>query len=160
MLVLEIAVFGTIAAAVAAWAVAECLESRVAWTIGAILSLVHSLAAFASFYDFRHDIARSETVRQTAALTGIEFSGGIYINYLFLAVWAADAAWWWINPRAYARRPRGLSLSIRAFIFFIIVNGAVVFADGWARSIGIAAVAAVLGQAYRDWITGRAAQRT
>ena len=71
MLALEAAVFGTIAAAMVAWAIGECRESRAAWTAGATLALVHSVVAFAAFYDGSHSIARIETMRQTAALTGI-----------------------------------------------------------------------------------------
>jgi hypothetical protein len=137
-------VFGSIAVAVVLWAAAEILFSRLLWTAGAMLALAHSLAAFATFYDGSHAIARQETARQTAALTGIEFSGGIYVNYLFLAVWAGDAVWWWLAPSAYASRPRWLSIAIRGFIFFIIVNGAVVFADGWARVLGAIATTTVV----------------
>ena len=59
------------------------------------------------------------------------------MNYLFLAVWVADA-WSW-------RRARVLSPPIlwglRAFYFLIIVNAAVVFATGWRRGLGIAVIA-------------------
>jgi hypothetical protein len=36
-----------------------------------------------------------------------------------------------------------VSVTIRGFIFFIILNGAVVFADGLARIVGIVAVSIV-----------------
>jgi hypothetical protein len=140
MLGVEIAVFYTIAAAVLCWAVAEALASRVFWTSGALLALVHSVAAFVWFYGGSHDTARIETTRQTAALTGVDFSGGIYLNYLFLIVWLGDAAWWWVAPTSYRARPRALGLAVRGFIFFVIVNGAVVFADGGARVVGFVAL--------------------
>jgi len=140
MLAVEIAVFYTITAAVLCWAVAEALASRVFWTAGALLALLHSAAAFVVFYEGSHETARAETMRQTAELTGLEFSGGIYVNYLFLLVWLADAAWWWVAPASYKARPRALALAVRGFIFFVIVNGAVVFADGWARVVGLVAL--------------------
>jgi hypothetical protein len=150
MTAVELVVFGTIALAVWCWALAEIFRQRALWAAGAVLALVHSVAAFITFYDGSHAVARAETMRGTAALTGIEFSGGIYINYLFLAVWLTDAAWWVLRPHAYQQRPRALSFAIRGFIFFIIVNGAVVFADGWARAIGGTAVAvALLGAWHR-----------
>ena len=37
----------------------------------------------------------------------------------------------------------GLSASIHGFLFFMFVNGAIVFADGWMRLLGIVAVGAV-----------------
>ena len=140
MLAVEIAVFYTIAAAVLCWAVAEALESRAFWTGGALLTLVHSVTAFVWFYGGSHDTARIETTRQTAALTGIAFSGGIYLNYLFVLVWLGDAAWWWVAPASYRARPHALALTIRGFIFFIILNGTVIFADGWARVVGLVAL--------------------
>lgn len=141
----ELFVFATIALAVVGWAGAEVLRSRVLWAAAAGLALVHSATAFMTFYGGSHAVARRETMRQTAAMTGIDFPGGIYVNYVFLAVWTLDAGWWLLSPRSYHQRPRVLSLAIRGFIFFIILNGAVIFADGWARVIGSAAVAAVLG---------------
>jgi hypothetical protein len=136
-------VFATISAAVAAWALAEILRSRVLWAAGAALAAIHSVAAFGVFYNWSHDTARELTMRQTAALTGVNFSGGIYVNYAFLAVWIADAVWRLAAPMSYQRRPRTLTLAVHGFIFFIIVNGAVVFADGWARILGGVAVSAV-----------------
>lgn len=140
-MIIHLLVFGSIAAAVIGWALGEAFRSRAAWTAGALLMVVHSLAAFAFFYDWSHDTARRITRQQTAALTGIDFAGGIYINYLFVAVWLADATWWCVSPADYARRPRWLTWMIRGFICFIIVNGAIVFADGWARILGVIAVA-------------------
>ena len=75
-------VFVTIAAAVVCWAIGEALRSRAAWTAGAVLTLVHSVAAFGVFYGWSHEIARIMTARQTAEATGIDFAGGIYVNYV------------------------------------------------------------------------------
>lgn len=139
-----LAVFGTITAAVVAWAAGEVLGSRAAWTVGAALALLHSVAAFGTFYAWNHGIAREMTRRQTLAQTGVDFDGGIYFNYAFLAVWAWDAGMWWIAPRWYERRPLAVSFAVRGFIFFMIVNGAVVFADGFARVVGTVCVTAVV----------------
>ena len=141
---MEVVVFVSVAAAVILWALAEVFVSRALWTAALLLMMVHAVAAFVEFYAGSHAVAQTATMRQTAALTGIEFAGGIYINYLFLAVWSGDVAWWWLAPRSYAVRPRWVSWTIRGFIVFIIVNGAVVFADGGARVIGVAAVASVV----------------
>jgi hypothetical protein len=139
----EAAVFASIAVAVLCWAAAEALGSRPAWTLGALFALVHALLAFAVFYNWSHEQARVSTMRQTEALTGIAFAGGIYVNYVFLLVWLGDAAWWWVSPRSRADRPRVMAIAVHGFIFFIMVNGAVVFADGLARILGIAAVSIV-----------------
>jgi hypothetical protein len=141
--VIDAIVFGTIAASVLCWAVGECTGSRVAWTLGAALALVHAVSAFVVFYEGSYEMARVATMRQTEALTGVRFTGGIYINYVFLATWLLDAAWWWLSPASRAERPRAVDAGIRGFIFFIMVNGAVVFADGLARGVGLVAVIAV-----------------
>jgi hypothetical protein len=141
--VAEAAVFVTVAGSVLAWAAGEGVPSRAAWSVGALLAIVHALLAFAVFYGWSHAVAREATARQTAALTGLAFAGGIYINYVFLLVWLGDAMWWWVAPRSYATRPGWVSVTIRGFIFFIILNGAVVFADGLARIVGIVAVSIV-----------------
>lgn len=109
-----------------------------------MLALAHSTAAFGVFYGWSHATAQEQTAAQTLALTGADFAGGIYVNYLFLAVWLADAAWWWVWPASYRTRPRVVSLAVHGFLFFVIVNGAIVFADGWARVVGVVAVSAVL----------------
>ena len=144
MTLAESAVFVTIAGAVLAWAAAEVRRSRAAWTVGALLALVHALFAFGVFYAWSHERARVSTMRQTAALTGVTFAAGIYINYLFLLIWLGDAGWWWLSPRSYAMRPRAVTLAVHGFIFFIMVNGAVVFADGVARIVGVASTSAVI----------------
>lgn len=143
MSALETAVFVTAAASVACWAAAEALPSRTLWTTGALFMLAHAVLAFAAFYAWSHVTARDAVARQTAALTGMAFSGGIYVNYLLVSAWLADAAWWWASPRGYAQRPRAVDAGVRGFIFFIMVNGAVVFADGVARLLGAAAVSIV-----------------
>ena len=137
-------VFLTIAGAVICWAIGEALRSRAAWTAGAVLTLVHSVAAFGVFYGWSHETARVMTARQTAEATGIDFGGGIYVNYAFVAVWLLDAIWWCVFPRSYAARPRPVSWAVHGFIFFIMLNGSFVFADGWARLLGVAAVGSVV----------------
>jgi hypothetical protein len=109
-----------------------------------------------TFYEGSHAVALTETMRQTERLTGAAFPGGIFINYIFLIVWTVDVAWWWVAPQSYRSRARWISLAIRGFIFFIIVNGAVVFADGWARVVGVAAATLAL---FGVWRRGRELRR-
>ena len=52
-------------------------------------------------------------------------------------------AWWWLSPASHETRTTGVSAAIHGFLFFMFVNGAVVFADGWMRVIGIIAVGTV-----------------
>jgi hypothetical protein len=141
-------VFGSVAGAIIAWAMAEwwrdtpgrLVHARLAWTLGAAMMGLHSVAAFIILYEGSHATALAATARQTAALTGVADGSGIYVNYLFVAIWMIDALWWWIAPAAYTARPSIVSHGLRAVFLFMFVNGAFVFADGLMRALGAAAV--------------------
>jgi hypothetical protein len=142
----------TILLATILWAWAEVLKirrpgeiepARRVWTTGLGLALIHALMAFDVAYAWSHANAWADTARQTAAMTGLEWGGGIIVNYLFLALWLGDVVWWWIAPVAYTNRPLPLERA-RLFIFvFMFFNGAIVFAGSAGRAVGVPAVAAV-----------------
>jgi len=149
----------TIALTIVAWASAEWLKrrgpdrdraARMMWTAGVVLLWAHTLAAFHVVHGWSHQAAAAETARQTAELTGMSWSGGLFVNYAFLAVWAADAAWWWAAPDSYRRRPSAIQTALFVFFLFMFVNGAIVFADGAMRILGAAAVTVVLWSWYRS----------
>lgn len=152
----EILVFGTIAGALVAWAAAETLRSQTLWTLGAVLTVVHSAAAFHVFHGWSHDRAVEATAAQTSAVTGLAWGGGVYFNYALLVLWTGDAIRGWrraggVEPgRSGGRRPIG-SAAVRAFVWFMFVNGAVVFADGAMRVLGVLAV----GSVTLSWLTTR-----
>ena len=104
------------------------------WTfmVGLLLAIVHTLLSFAIVHGWSHADAVTVTARQTATIYGVAFGGGVYVNYVFLATWLGDAAWWWRSGTA-----RGPMLwLLRAFYLVVIVNAAVVFASGWRRVFG------------------------
>jgi hypothetical protein len=150
----------TAALSIVAWVAAEWLKrrarrnrdraARAIWTAGAVLLAAHTLAAFHVVHLWSHEAAAAETARQTAALTGIDWGGGIFVNYAFLAVWAADAGWWWAAPVSYRNRSRTIDTALFLFFVFMFVNGAIVFADGAMRLLGAAAVTVVLWSWYRS----------
>ncbi len=149
----DLAVRGSIAAATLSWAAAEWLRwrrparmthARIVWTAGAILLLVHALAVFHYVHHWSQDAALDHTARQTAALTGLHWGGGLFVNYAFIALWLWDAAAWWANPDAYARRSDRSRTLLLAIFLFMFVNGGIVFAHGPARLVGLIAVGAVV----------------
>jgi len=101
-------------------------RARVVATIAVTVYLVHVWAAFDSFYRWSHSFAYSETARQTAELFGVDWGGGLYLNYLFTIVWLADCAWWWLKSEPRRTMPRGLSIAVHAFLLFMFVNATVV----------------------------------
>jgi hypothetical protein len=112
-------------------------HARWVWTLGCGFFLVHVLCAFAYFHHWSHVEAVLETARQTAALTGWHWGGGIYFNYVFAAAWLADVLWWWVAPQSFARRPRWLTGTWHGFFFFMVFNGAIVFGHGPVRVLGL-----------------------
>jgi hypothetical protein len=144
---------GTMLLATIAWAVGEVLMrrsipsdrwARWSWTAAILLALLHVVVAFELVYAWNHEAAVEATVQQTADRFGRGWRGAIYVNYIFLIIWFADVCWWWAAPlshRTRSRRLENVRLGLFVFMFF---NGAVVFASPAGRSVGIAALAAVL----------------
>ena len=112
-------------------------RARWAWTIGCAFFLMHVVCAFNYFHDWSHAAAYRETARQTAAVTGWHWGGGLFINYAFAMAWLADVVWWWCAPATRARRPAWLTGLWHGFFFFMVFNGAVVFAHGPMRWLGL-----------------------
>jgi hypothetical protein len=139
--------------ATVAWAAGEALMrrspvsdrvARAIWTLGIALAAIHVVLAFHFVYAWNHDAAVTATVRQAADRFGWGWRGGIYVNYIFLALWLADVCWWWRAPVSHASRSPGIEAARRALFTFMFVNGAVVFAAGIGRLVGVAAVTVVL----------------
>ena len=143
----------TMIVATVAWALGEALMrrsatadrwARVSWTIGIALALIHVVLAFQLVYAWDHEAAVAATVQQAADRFGWGWRGGIYVNYVFLALWLADVCWWWLAPAAHASRSRRFETARLALFTFMFLNGAVVFASGTGRLVGIASVTVVL----------------
>ena len=109
------------------------------FTAGLLLAISHTLIAFGAVHNWSHADAISATAVQTQEKFGVRVGGGVYVNYLFFAVWLGDAWWWKAAPAGYAR-PRAITWLLRAFYMLIIVNGAVVFVDGVRRVFGLVVV--------------------
>jgi len=114
------------------------------WLGGALLCAIHIVVAFAGPHRWSHDAAIRETARQTEAVYGIDFGGGIYLNYLFVVVWTIEAWWWRTRPAQYLDRPRAVAWALRAFYFVVIANAAIVFATPIGRFMGVPLVALLL----------------
>ena len=111
--------------------------ARWVWTTGCALFLIHVFCAFTYFHHWSHEAAYHQTAVQTAALTGLQWGGGIYFNYLFAAVWLADVLWWWLAPASFHTRPRWLHAAWHTFLFFMVFNGTFVFVHNPMRWIGL-----------------------
>ena len=105
------------------------------FTGGLALAVIHTVIAFGVVHHWVHAEAVRATAVQTQAVFGVSAGWGLYVNYLFLGVWLADA-WWWraAHPKV---RPRAATWALRTFYAIVIFNAAVVFAAGFRRILGI-----------------------
>jgi hypothetical protein len=107
------------------------------WTGGCLALLVHIVSAFQVHYGWDHRAALAATERQTLEQIGRAVGAGLYVNYLFAALWLADAAWWWTDPMSHRRRAMWIDVALHAFLIFIVFNGTVVFGRGPVRWLGL-----------------------
>ena len=89
---------------------------------------------FHYIHHWSQDEALAHTARQTAALTGFHWGGGLYVNYAFMSLWAGDAALWWRDRSSYEGRSAVSRDILLAIFVFMFVNGGIVFAHGPARA--------------------------
>jgi hypothetical protein len=73
--------------------------ARIAWTVACLSLLAHFACAFHFYHHWSHDTAYRVTARQTAELFGLDWGGGLYLNYALLVGWVADVVWWWRDSR-------------------------------------------------------------
>jgi hypothetical protein len=119
-------------------------EARLTWTAGCLLLWLHLAAAFHFYHHWSHEAAWRATARDTEATIGLAFGTGVYFNYVFAVVWTIDAAWWWsTSPRSYYCRPRWAGILVHGFLIFMVINAAVLFADGALRWIAAAMLIAL-----------------
>ena len=110
-------------------------------------SVIHLHTELFSLHDWNHAAAVASVSEASEALIGRPFGAGIWFNYALLIVWVFDAAWLWFGDRSYFRRPKALSYAIHGFIFFMMINGAIVFAPNYVRWPSVAACG-LLGWAW------------
>jgi hypothetical protein len=117
--------------------------ARAIWTIGLAAYIVHVAFAFSYYYRWNHSLAAWHTAYRTWELTGWYWTGGIWINYFFTLVWAADVVYWWLGLELYDRRPHALKVFVPTFFAFMIFQAGVVFGHGairWATLPGLIVV--------------------
>ena len=114
------------------------LVARAAWTVGCISIIAHAGAAYHFYHNWSHAAAYRETARQTAEVTGLDWGGGLFINYALVIGWVIDVVLWRLRGLdAYRNRPRWLAAAWQGFLLFIIFNATVVFKTGPLRWIGL-----------------------
>ncbi len=116
------------------------------WIAGLGFLVLHILLSMGVFHGWSHVEAVQATARRTEEWFGFRFGGGIYANYLFVAVWGLDtslrtAGYWALgencDPLKDTNFKHGVACAIDGFMIFMIVQATVVFAVGPTRWIGL-----------------------
>jgi hypothetical protein len=104
------------------------------------------LLSFHLLHGWSHSTAAAAIAEQTFDQAGIDWGGGIYINYAFCVFWLVDAGAWWLAPGWYERRSWWLNGFVQVVILFMFVNATVVFGKSPLRNVGgIICVAGAVG---------------
>jgi len=151
--------------AISAWASANWLRAirtplaaRLVWTLGVAALIIHLLLAFQVVHAWDHAAAERAVARQTYERTGLEWGGGIYINYAFAGIWLLDSAFWWLARRRYESRELLFDGAVQLMFLFMFVNATIIFGADHARVPG--AVLCGLGTAgWVAWARRRSTRR-
>jgi hypothetical protein len=111
--------------------------ARLTWVAGCAFFFVHVGCAFQFFHAWSHRAAYEATARQTAEVVGLAWGGGLYVNYVFAGVWAADACWWLFWPGSYQTRSHVIEVAVQGFLGFVAFNATVLFGAGALRWTGL-----------------------
>jgi hypothetical protein len=107
------------------------------WVLGAAMFVVHLAVAF----HFAHRWSHANAFRHVQESAG--WGPGVFVSYLFSAVWVADAVWLVVSPANYAARPRWVGWAVHGFLAFVTFNGTVVYVAGWIRWMALAVFVAL-----------------
>ncbi len=116
------------------------------WIAGLGFLVLHILLSMGVFHGWSHAQAVQATARRTEEWFGFRFGGGIYANYLFVAVWLLDTllrtTGYWAagkncDPWEDAALKHRVAWAIDGFMIFMIAQATVVFAVGPTRWIGL-----------------------
>jgi hypothetical protein len=117
--------------------------TRAFYTWGCAMCILHIVVAFHVAHGWSHAAA----IEHVEQLSG--FGDGIYVNYLFVAVWLVDVCWLWVSLAGYRNRPRWVSWVIHGFMGFVFFNAAVMFNHGLDRALCTLLFAAMLYYMWR-----------
>lgn len=126
------------------------------WWAGFALAALHTVSALWAFHGGSHAAAVQATADKTEAWFGWRFGAGVYVNYAFVLVWGVDGL---ARSGRWGPGPVWLQRTIDAFLIFVAINGAIVFAQGPVRWLSVAGVLLVMVAWWRSTARGRQGAR-
>lgn len=126
--------------------------ARWAWSLGALLFVIHVAAAFDVYHDWSHAAAMAHVAQETQRVMGNAVGSGIYVSYFYTLLWALDALYWWLaGHQKYFSIWPGLHKLKHAFMFFIFFNGTVIFETWRVKVFGVLVTLALLWAPWHRW---------
>lgn len=117
---------------------------RLSWTASWSLCIVHVICAFHFRHHWDHAVAIEHTAKTTNDVVGINWGGGLYINYVFLTVWGLSVLQTLRSGTPSAGLGRTLDISLHAFAAFMMFNATAVFGPMWWWLPTVAVMVAVV----------------
>lgn len=99
------------------------------WAIGCGYLWLH----VALVYHLMHAWSHGSAFEHIRAVGGM--GEGLYMNYLLMALWLADAAWLNIDDSSYRRRPRWVGWFVHGYLFFMVFNAMVPYGTWVGRCV-------------------------
>ena len=121
--------------------------ARPVWILGSICYICHVISAFSLHHHWSHSAAYIYTAATTNDLVGIDSGLGLWVNYVFTAVWVGEGL---LPGRWAVTANRRFNHIVRSVFLFMIINGAVVFVAGPQRWFGLLLVTGLLTIWWND----------
>jgi len=120
------------------------------WTAGCSLHLLHVAAAYRLVHGWSHAAAWEHVAERTAAVTGLRWGGGLWLNDAFTLLWLLDTARLWGERRTGRPTvPRWVVNGWHACSGFMVFNATVVFGPWWWTPAALVWAAAILWRSRR-----------
>lgn len=113
-----------------------------AWIAGASALLVHIAGSYGLVHHWSHAEALDATARQSEQVVGVRAAWGVYVNFVFAAVWLLYSA----AMSKYGGPIKRIDSVVYVFAAAMMFSATVIFEAGWIRilsAIGFGALVAV-----------------
>lgn len=121
---------------------------RLVWLLSWCFCVIHVLCA----YHFQHHWDQSAALKHTAEMTsrvvGIYWSGGLYVNYVFLTLWGVQSIVQWVRRETAGRLG---NVFIHAIAGFMMFNATAVFGPVWWIAVVAVYLLLIVVLVLRKW---------
>lgn len=105
-----------------------------AWLLGSLMIAIHILASYGLAHGWSHAAAIEATADESERVTGIRAGWGVYVNFVFAAVWMGYS----IAMTTRKRRWPAVDQAVFWFTAAIVFSATIVFEAGAVRWLSIA----------------------